>query len=164
MKKKNDDLFENPEDMEESDLKDTTLASHMSFLTNKRLHELFEEADIAGRTAGTTFGVEVIMAYAAALDAIYKVIECILTDQQRMEIISIFERYYAILFKENKVIKERYEMYQMLSTIHRLINSYLQRFQYFFRLEAIPLKGIRNTLIKMGWVDDNGEVPRLDEK
>jgi len=140
--------------MEESDLKDMSFASHMSFLTNKRLHELFMMRDAMGVEAGTTFAVEMIMAYGSSLDAIFKEIESVLDESQRYEVLSIFSKYKNLLYKENKTIQDRYKMYEMLSVIHRLMNSYLQMFQYFFRIEAKPLKGIRNTIKMMGWDKD----------
>jgi hypothetical protein len=160
---KKSDIFEVPEEFEEDELRNISVASHMSFLTNKRMHELLIMRDMAGVEAGSTFALMSIISYGSTLEAIYKEIESIIDDTQREEVQEIFQKYYSILYASNPDpnaenvigIQKRVMMYNYLSVIHRLMNSYLQNpYQYFFRIESKPMKGIRNTLKRMGWLDD----------
>jgi hypothetical protein len=155
-------LFENPDELTDKELENVTFASHMSYLTNKRLHELFSLRDINGVQAGT-FKMDAIMLYGASLQAIYKEVECVLSETERSQLLFLFEKYSKMVFRANADIRERFMMYDILSTIHRFMNSYLQNRQFFFRLESQPLKGIRNTLKRLGWADDAG-VPGVVEE
>lgn len=151
-RKRDKKIFENPEEMEDSELGDISFASHMSYLTNKRLHEIFAMCDVNGITAGTTLQLPSLDAYRATLWAVYINIESVLKPNQRNDIKDLFNTYIKKRFAKKQDPKTRYEMYDMLSSIHRLIIGNMQENQYFFRMETHPVKGIRKTLLKLGWI------------
>lgn len=149
--------------MEKSELGSVSFASHMSYLTNKRLHDILAMCDINGINAGTTLQLPALDAYRATLWAVYINIESVLKDTekdpQRKDIKDIFDFYMKKRFSETKDPEIRYKMYEMLSSIHRLMIANMQENQYFFRMETHPVKGIRKTLLKLGWIGGkNDEV------
>jgi hypothetical protein len=167
MAKKNTKLYDDPAAMEESELGRTTISSHMSFLTNKRIHDLFQINDVNSYTASRTLQPSALNDYGSSLWAIFMNIECVLPDsidigdKEKKKIIpgallkKLFEKYNTQRFKKTTDPKKRYETYEILSYIHRIIMYSLQRpYQFFFRKESMPIKGIRRTLEMKGWLDD----------
>jgi len=163
-KKLGEELFENPEDIDEKNLGEIDFASHMSYLTNKRLHNLFEMCDVAGINAGSSYQLNPISVYKASLWGIYTVIECVLKGTiekkgktikgQRENLIEKFDEFNKLYFKpkDQMSIENRYKMYVLLSDIHRTILSNLQdNGQFFFRMATHPIKGLRRTNIIMGY-------------
>jgi len=153
-KKLGEELFENPEDIDERNLGEVSFASHMSYLTNKRLHGLFEMCDIAGINAGSTYQLDSISTYRASLWGVFIDVESVLNEKQRKSIIDMFADFDLLRFKpkEQMSIQTRYRMYVLLSDIHRSIYSNLQENgQYFFRMDTHPIKGLRRTNIIMGY-------------
>jgi len=169
-KKLGEELFENPEDIDERNLGEVSFASHMSYLTNKRLHNLLEMCDVAGINAGSSYQFDSISVYRASLWGVYIVVESVLKGSieknrvlihgQRENIISMFNEFDRMRFKPKgqMSVELRYKMYVILSDIHRTILSSLQENgQYFFRMDTHPIKGLRRTNIIMGY-DKLGEI------
>jgi len=158
MRKRDKKLFESPEEMESSELGNVTFASHMSYLTNKRLHDIFIMCDMNGIAAQTTLQLEHLNSYKSVLWTVYTNLESVLGEDERDKIDFLFGQYDLRRFKKKLPPKERYLMYTMLSNVNRLINYGMQKHQYFFRMETHPIKGMRKTMIKLGWVEDDGKV------
>jgi len=163
-KKLGEELFENPEEIDERNLGEVSFASHMSYLTNKRLHNLFEMCDVAGINAGSTYQLDAISIYRASLWGVYTVIESVLKGTvvknkkkiigQREIITKMFEQFDDLRFKprDQMSVKMRYTMYVILSDIHRTMLSNLQENgQFFFRMDTHPIKGLRRVNIIMGY-------------
>jgi len=159
-KKLGEELFDNPEEIDERNLGEVSFASHMSYLTNKRLHNLFEMSDVAGINAGSTYQLDAIRVYRASLWGIYTVVESVLKGTvkkeigQREIILEMFKEFDTMNFKpkDQMSVERRYKMYTILSDIHRSLLSNLQENgQYFFRMDTHPIKGLRRTNIIMGY-------------
>lgn len=163
--KRNYDLYSKPDEVEVENLNDVSFSSHQSFLTNKRLHELLIMCDFAGISAGTTFQIDDIGSYRASLWGVYIIVESVLNDEQRKEILDSFSSFDDYRFRPSTDPKTRYIMYTMLSDIHRIIYNSLQtNGQYFFRMETHPVKGIRNINKFMGFDKLKGnETEEKDE-
>lgn len=165
MKKAIRKRYEEPENLTDDEMQNISFASHMSYLTNKRVHDLLTMCDLNVISAGTTLQLEHINSYRSSLWAVYIAVESVLSDEQRNDILIRFDAYDQRRFGKDNEPKVRFEMYTMLTDIHRLIYTSMQENgQYFFRMETHPVKGIRRTIIRMGWLDKDGRIRKLPKK
>lgn len=165
MKKHIRKRYEHPEELTDEEMGNITFASHMSYLTNKRLHDLLVMCDFNSISAGTTLQLPHINAYRSSLWAIYVVVESVLKEKQLDLITERFRAYDKKRFGKNPHPETRFNMFTMLSDIHRLIYTSMQENgSYFFRMETHPTKGMRRTMLKLGWLDKDGKVRKLAKK
>lgn len=129
------------------------ISSHSSLLTNRRLDLMFMRLDDTRFDSWNNICVPNLKAYFSVLSGIYNNVYTIFDEKENKQLKKYFDTYHELFFSlfSRRTEKKRlyqicYKMLFILDHLQRLLTGYLQKRQFFFRLERGKLKGIDDAL------------------
>ena len=124
------------------------IKSHSSLLTNRRLDTLFERSNEAGIMAWNNICGENIQLYFSILNEIYNNVFPVFEPYENEKIVEAFKKFNTMFWnKETRMtLKNCVKMLLILDSIKRMIIGFLQKREYFFRLETKEPRGIEMAL------------------
>ncbi|MHA1874035.1 MAG: hypothetical protein ACTSVB_07965 [Candidatus Heimdallarchaeaceae archaeon] len=151
-KNRNYEKYLNPRNVE---IKDEEISSHSSLLFNKRLDINMEICDQVSRVSKSNpTDPSLTHEWFSAVDTIYNNIFPILTKAENNKLKKLIKEYWTtymmIRIKKNQNQKNFWKLHMIVNELYAKIIAYLQKRQFFMRIETVERKGIATALKKLG--------------
>lgn len=151
-KNRNYEKYTNPRNV---DIKDEEISSHSSLLFNKRLDINLEICDQASRISKSNpTDPSYTHDWFSCVDTIYNNIFPILDTDENKELKKLIKEYWKtymlIKVKKNQNQKNFWKLHMTVNELYAKIISYLQKRQFFMRIETVERRGMSTALKKLG--------------
>jgi len=160
--------YDDPQGMEESEFTKEEISSHSSFLTNKRIDNMFAVCDVAGLTARRNPCIPTIRDYFSALMGIYNMVFCLFTEEENLELSNIMDIVSRdiISFKKSSTANDVFMCSLRMDRMYRQLVLYMQKRFFFFRTSTHAAKGLDAILASINRMgkQDNYNVDESDQE